>query len=68
MGNFPEALTTLEKAVKGSESGVIWEHYGDALFKAGRMEEAGNAWKKANDFGGDVSQELVKKIKERKLN
>lgn len=68
MGNYEEALVILEKAVKTSESGVIWEHYGDALFKAGRIEEAGKAWKKANDFGGEVSQELGKKLKERKLN
>jgi tetratricopeptide (TPR) repeat protein len=68
MGNYPEALVALEKAVKGSESGVIWEHYGDVLFKMGRIEEAGKAWKKANDFGGEVSQELGKKLKELKLN
>jgi tetratricopeptide (TPR) repeat protein len=68
MGNYPEALVTMEKAVKGSESGVIWEHYGDVLFKMGRIEEAGKAWKKANDFGGEVSQELGKKLKELKLN
>jgi tetratricopeptide (TPR) repeat protein len=68
MGNYPEALVALEKAVKGSESGVIWEHYGDVLFKMGRIEEAGKAWKKANDFGGEVSQELGKKLKELTLN
>jgi tetratricopeptide (TPR) repeat protein len=68
MGNYPEALITLEKAAKGSNSGVIWEHYGDSLFKVGRIEEAGNAWKKASESGGEVSPELGKKLKERKLN
>jgi len=68
MGNYPEALIALEKAARGSNSGVIWEHYGDALFKVGRIEEAGNAWKKASESGGEVSPELGKKLKERKLN
>jgi tetratricopeptide (TPR) repeat protein len=68
MGNYADAMTILEKASKSSTSGVIWEHYGDSLFKVGRTEDAGKAWKKASDFGGEVSPELGKKLKELKLN
>lgn len=66
-GNHGEAVHFLEKATKNSKSGTIWEHYGDALFQIGRKEDAFEAWKKAENFGGDVSTELARKLREKKL-
>jgi tetratricopeptide (TPR) repeat protein len=47
--DYQNAVILLEKAVKGdkNESSVVWEHYGDALRKVNRIEEAVIAWKKA---------------------
>ena len=67
-GRFGEALEFLEKAATASGSGVIWEHYGDALFRAGKSAEAEAAWKKALELGGGTSPELPAKIRDRKIN
>lgn len=48
---------------QGSPSGVMYEHYGDILFKLGKEEEALEYWKKAQELG-DVSEFLNKKIKD----
>lgn len=66
-GNHGEAVHYLEKAVKTSKSGTIWEHYGDALYQIGRKEDAFEAWKKAEEFGSDVSVDLPRKLKEKRL-
>lgn len=45
---FAEAVDELEKAAAGDEpSGVILNHLGDALAKAGRTAEARSRWQKA---------------------
>jgi len=67
-GLYTDAFEQLEKATKSTASGVIWEHYGDVLFKLGKIPEACIAWKKASELGGEVSEGLLKKIKEKKLN
>lgn len=61
--DYSIAVNFLEKAVNGDkkESAVVWEHYGDALFKANRLEEALDAWKKAKKLPG-ASLILDKKI------
>jgi tetratricopeptide (TPR) repeat protein len=66
-GQFKEALIPLEKACKASGSGVIWEHYGDALFRNGKEAEAEAAWKKASELGGGTSLDLPAKIRDRKV-
>lgn len=67
-GKFAEALKFLEKAAKNSNSGVIWEHYGDALFKNSRLNDALDAWKKAKELGGaDLSTDLDQKIRNKAL-
>jgi tetratricopeptide (TPR) repeat protein len=67
-GKYPEAVVILEKATLNSKSGVVWEHFGDALFRVGRTAEAIQAWEKAKSFGGEISPELLQKIQQKKLN
>lgn len=67
-GKYTEALSFLEKAAKNSNSGVIWEHFGDALYKNNRLGDAIDAWKKAKELGGaDLSPDLDQKIRNRSL-
>ena len=65
--DFTEARIYLEKAAKASNSGVIWEHYGDVLFQLGKTNEALEAWKKAKDLGGELTKFIDKKLKDKKL-
>jgi len=66
LGEYKEALKFLEKAVEDKPSPVILEHYGDVLFKLGRVEEAVEQWEKAK--GLDSTSELIdKKIADRQL-
>lgn len=64
---YSAAKPVLEKAAKSSNSGVIWEHYGDVLFQLGKVNEALEAWKKAAELGGEISELLAKKLKDKKL-
>ncbi len=66
-GRYAESLEPLEKASQASGSGVIWEHYGDALFRTGKTAEAESAWKKALELGGGTSPDLPAKIRDRKV-
>ena len=66
-GRYEESLIPLEKASKASGSGVIWEHYGDALFRTGKTTEAESAWKKALELGGGTSPDLPAKIRDRRV-
>ena len=47
-------------------SSTVWEHYGDALFKNGRVDEAVKAWKTANSLEG-ASNKLDKKIENKRI-
>src|SRR5690606_6450768 len=61
--NYKDALTWIEKAVRGSTpSAVLYEHYGDILFKSGNNKEAVKQWEKALAMsdGSDVNVETLK--------
>lgn len=66
-GDFKEARKIFEKAVKLNETdGIIFEHYGDVLFKLGRKEDALEQWQRAKNVGS-ASDLIDKKIADRKL-
>ena len=66
-GNYEDAKLWLEKSVASNgNSGVVLEHYGDALFKLGEVDKAVEQWQKAKKAGG-ASENLDKKIQNRKL-
>lgn len=49
-GKLAEAKATIEKALSfpdGAADPVVWDHYGDVLFKLGEREKAKAAWRKA---------------------
>jgi tetratricopeptide (TPR) repeat protein len=53
LGRYAEARTWMEKALSGGGSdGVLFEHYGDILFKAGEPAAALEQWRKAREAGG----------------
>jgi Tfp pilus assembly protein PilF len=68
LGRYPEALQWVEKAVAvtASPDSDLLEHLGDIYFKLGDTEKAVLNWQKALN-AGTGSQNLEKKIKERKL-
>ena len=67
-GEYLESLVYIEKALKDEKqnSSTVWEHYGDALFKNGRVDEAVKAWKTANSLEG-ASNKLDKKIENKRI-
>ncbi len=65
-GEYAKALPYIEKAIVISPKGVILEHYGDVLFKLGRIEEATEQWNKAKKAGGS-SEQIDRKITEKKI-
>ena len=61
-GLYNEALTWIEKALTHKElSPELLEHYGDILFKLGRVDEALTQWKQAEALPG-ASAKLKAKI------
>ncbi|MBX2842308.1 MAG: tetratricopeptide repeat protein [Flammeovirgaceae bacterium] len=67
-GDYKNAVKILEKAANDSDNGTIIEHYGDALFKTNKKDEALIQWKKAKDLGGTENEELLdKKINQKDL-
>ncbi len=57
----------LAAAVKtGGKRAAILEHYGDALYKTGKKDDALNYWKQSKDAGGN-SATLQKKISDKTL-
>ncbi len=65
---YKEAETWLAGAIKfGPKDRTILEHYGDVLFKLNKTNEALKYWEEAKAAGGS-SDELIKKIKDKKLN
>ena len=68
-GSYGQALEKIEEALKygGEDSGEVLEHYGDILFKLGRVEDAVAAWKRAAEKP-DASPRLNDKIAKRTLN
>jgi tetratricopeptide (TPR) repeat protein len=69
LGRFDEAVAELEKAASDDEpGGVILDHLGDALAKAGRAEDARAAWQKSLEaFRKDADEKNVLLV-EKKLN
>jgi tetratricopeptide (TPR) repeat protein len=68
MNKYVDAENNLIKAVKAdqSKSGEILEHLGDAQFRQGKIEDALNNWKMAEQVGGG-SSDLGSKIKNKKI-
>ncbi|MGL1887307.1 MAG: tetratricopeptide repeat protein [Reichenbachiella sp.] len=66
MNDFEGAAKYLKEAIKYDPSAVIIEHYGDALFQLGKINEAVEQWKEARDLVEDTST-LDKKIADRQL-
>jgi tetratricopeptide (TPR) repeat protein len=64
MEDFDLALQWINKAYNngGENSGAILEHYGDILFKLGKVSEANEYWLRAKETTG-YSDYLDKKIK-----
>ena len=47
LGRYPEAVVELEKAAAKEPVGDVLEHLGDAQLKAGQVEKADAAWRRA---------------------
>lgn len=62
---FEDAKRYMKQALdhQPAPSGVMYEHYGDILFKLGNKKEALEYWRKARELE-DVSEFLNKKIKD----
>jgi len=68
-GDYQQAKDFLERALnakEGTQSGEVIEHYGDVLFKLGKVDEAVKQWKRAKGMN-DASELIDKKIADRKL-
>jgi len=65
---YAEAVKFLEAAAKGnSKNANILEHFGDALYRTNKTEEAFAQWNLAKQAGGN-SESLINKIKNKKIN
>lgn len=66
-GDYAAAKKLIEKAIKNdSRQAVYYEHYGDILYKLGKIKKAVLNWKKAKQLG-ESSQTLNDKISNEKL-
>lgn len=68
-GRYQEALSWIEKAMKGDVSAVLLEHYGDILSMMGREKDALKQWERALAIHAgpqDEAQKIETKIKQRK--
>lgn len=66
MGDFEGAEKNLKQALMFEPSATIIEHYGDALFQLGKIDEAIIQWKTARDMAEDTTT-LDKKIADKQL-
>jgi len=66
---YSEAALHLDEAIKieKTPSGVLMEHYGDVLFRLGKVEEAVGWWKKAKERP-EGSDSLAQKINDRQIH
>lgn len=64
LNDYENARIFMEKALESEKepSGVMYEHYGDILYKLGNANEALSYWKKA-EGSAEASEILSKKIK-----
>lgn len=69
-GEYSQARYYIKLAIEKDKdpSGVLYEHYGDILYRSGEDQEALKMWKKAAELGGGVSEELNDKIQSGKLS
>jgi tetratricopeptide (TPR) repeat protein len=65
-GEYGEAEKFLKRAIENEPSATIIEHYGDAMFQQGKIDEAIVQWKKSRDMVDDKTA-LDKKIADRQL-
>lgn len=63
---YEEAESFLQKAANLGEDGTIIEHYGDVLFRLGKVDKAVEQWKRAETMD-DASKNIQKKIADKKL-
>ncbi len=63
-GDYSQAKFYIKLAIEKSKepSDVLYEHYGDILFRMGEKEEAMKMWKKALELNPDAAIELREKI------
>lgn len=63
-GDYSQAKFYIKLAIEKSKepSGVLYEHYGDILYRSGEKEKAMEMWKKALESGTDKTDELKRKI------
>ncbi|PJA34629.1 MAG: hypothetical protein CO187_00320 [Zetaproteobacteria bacterium CG_4_9_14_3_um_filter_53_7] len=62
-GDYVKALATQKQALESiSNDAVMFEHYGDILWKNGQLEPAREAWQKAIDLNAVNSKQLKNKI------
>ena len=66
---YSEAALHLDEAIKieKAPSGVLMEHYGDILYRLGKVEEAVGWWKKAKE-SPEGSDSLAQKIKDQRIH
>ena len=66
---YSEAALHLDEAIKieKTPSGVLMEHYGDILYRLGKVEEAVGWWKKAKE-SPEGSDSLAQKIKDQRIH
>jgi len=66
---YSEAALHLDEAIKieKTPSGVLMEHYGDILYRLGKVEEAVGWWKKAKE-SPEGSETLAQKIKDQRIH
>ena len=70
LGRFKEAKEWIEKSIAGSNNDVgatLYEHYGDVMFKLGDTSKAIEFWMKAKNAGEGTSENLDRKIQEKKM-
>lgn len=67
-GEYEAALDKMEKLIQlgGAETGEVVEHYGDILYKNGRVDDAVAQWRLAKSLG-NASEKIDEKINSRKL-
>ncbi|MEP2277053.1 MAG: tetratricopeptide repeat protein [Reichenbachiella sp.] len=66
MGDFEGAAKNLKQALLYEPSATIIEHYGDALYQLGKIDEAIIQWKNARNMAEDPTT-LDKKIADKQL-
>lgn len=67
LGKFEQAIQELEKAASLSPDGVIFDHLGDAYWKAQRVDDAKQAWLKALTYFDEENETTKQEVTKSKL-